>query len=179
MIYYQKTKQNKIRTTSYNKIIEIKLKCQPVQGYYIPTDLRVVFTFIFEHLFLFAQLWYQVFLSNTNNLHTVVWLLSRLGCIIHRLLFCRGVSPRTEYPGYDIKQSDGEAPVMLELWGIPSIPSLPLLLGQLWPGVVALDRVLSMGQIELNCVLVLNWIAWNRTVLISKLLTYARQNCLK
>ena len=41
--------------------------------------------------------------------------------------------------------------------------SLP---GLLWPGVVAPDRVLSMGQIELNCVLRLNWIVWNITVLI-------------
>ena len=31
-------------------------------------------------------------------------------------------------------------------------------------GVIATDRVLSMGQIELNCVLMLNWIVWNRTV---------------
>ena len=30
---------------------------------------------------------------------------------------------------------------------------------------VTLDRVLSMGQIELSCVLMLIWIAWNRTVL--------------
>ena len=52
-------------------------------------------------------------------------------------------------PGYNTKLSDGEAPVMLEFWGIQSTPSLPLLLGPLWPGVVALDRVLSMGQIEL------------------------------
>ena len=28
-------------------------------------------------------------------------------------------------------------------------PSLPLLIGPLWPTVVASDRVLSMGQIEL------------------------------
>ena len=35
-------------------------------------------------------------------------------------------------PGYDIKQSDGEIPVMLELWGMPNSPSLPSLLGQLW-----------------------------------------------
>ena len=34
----------------------------------------------------------------------------------------------------------------------------------LWPGVVAPDRVLSMGQTELNCLLMLTWIAWNRTV---------------
>ena len=39
---------------------------------------------------------------------------------------------------------------------------IPLLPGPLWPGVVAPDRVLSMGQIELNCML--NWIVWNRTV---------------
>ena len=35
----------------------------------------------------------------------------------------------------------------------------------LWPRVVAPDRALSMAQIELNCVLRLNWITWNRTVL--------------
>ena len=29
--------------------------------------------------------------------------------------------------GYDIKQSDGEAPVMLELWGMQSNPSWPSL----------------------------------------------------
>ena len=48
-------------------------------------------------------------------------------------------------------------------------PSLPLLPGLLWPGVVVPDRVLSIDQIELNCVLMLNWIAWNRTVLTFKL----------
>ena len=40
-----------------------------------------------------------------------------------------------------------------------SFPSLP---GPLWPGLVALDRALSMGHIELNCVLMVNWIIWNR-----------------
>ena len=44
---------------------------------------------------------------------------------------------------------------MLELWGMLSTPSLPLLPGLLWPEVVA-PRVLSMGQIELNCELMLN-----------------------
>ena len=37
---------------------------------------------------------------------------------------------------------------MLELWGMQSTPSLSSLSGPLWPGVVASDRVLSMGQIE-------------------------------
>ena len=38
---------------------------------------------------------------------------------------------------------------MLDLWGMQSTSSLPLLSGPLWPGVVAPDRILSMGQIEL------------------------------
>ena len=42
-----------------------------------------------------------------------------------------------------------EAPVILELCGIRSIPSLPSLPGPFWPEVVTPDRVLSMGQIEL------------------------------
>ena len=42
---------------------------------------------------------------------------------------------------------------MLELWGVQSTPSLPFLSGSLLPEVVAPDKVLSMGQIELNCVL--------------------------
>ena len=120
------------------------------------------------------------------------------GCRMHWLLLCRGVRPphthTNEYLGYDTKQSHGEVPVMLELWGMPSTPSLPSLPGLLYFGVVAPDRVLSMGQIELNrtfecslffhltCVFMLNminWITWKRTVLTFKLRTYAKLNCLK
>ena len=37
--------------------------------------------------------------------------------------FQRGKSPHpNEFPGCDIKQSDGEAPVMLEIWGMCSNP---------------------------------------------------------
>ena len=71
-------------------------------------------------------------------------------------------------PGYDTNQSDGEVPVMLELWWMRSIPLLPSLQGPLLPGVVAPDRVLSMGQIELICVLILNWIDRNRTGYMNK-----------
>ena len=42
---------------------------------------------------------------------------------------------------------------MMELWGLMSTPSLPSLQGLLWPGLVAPDRVLSMGCIEQNYVL--------------------------
>ncbi len=61
-----------------------------------------------------------------------------------------------EGPRYDTKQSDGEVPVMLDIWGMQSTPSLPLLPDPLWPGMVAPDRTLSMGQIELNGILMLN-----------------------
>ena len=56
-----------------------------------------------------------------------------------------GEDPPPESPGYDTKQSDGEVPVMQELWGMWSTLSLPLLPGSLWPGMVAPDRALSMG----------------------------------
>ena len=46
------------------------------------------------------------------------------------------ISPN-ENPVYDTKQSDSEAPVMLELWEIQSTPSLPSLPSSFWPGVVA------------------------------------------
>ena len=74
----------------------------------------------------------------------------------------------------DTKQSDGEVPVMPELWGTQSTPSLLTLSGPLGHGGKAPDRALSMGQIELNCVLMLNWIVWIRTrnVLTIKLYTY-------
>ena len=42
--------------------------------------------------------------------------------------------------GYDTKQSDGEVPVMLELWGMRSTSLLPSLLGSLWPRVIAPDN---------------------------------------
>ena len=74
--------------------------------------------------------------------------------------------PPNKFPGYDTQQSDGKVPVMLELWGMGSTPSLPSLTGALWHGLVAPDNVLSMDQIELNCVLMKNWIVWNRTVFV-------------
>ena len=38
-----------------------------------------------------------------------------------------------------------------------------------WPEVVLHDRALSMCQIELNCILMLNWIVWKRKVYILKM----------
>ena len=64
--------------------------------------------------------------------------------------------PPKECPGYDIKQSNEEASVLRELWRMQSIPLLPSLPNPLWPGVVAPYTILSMGQIDQNCILMLN-----------------------
>ena len=58
--------------------------------------------------------------------------------------------------GYDIKQSDGEGLAILGLCGMQSTPSLPSLPGPLSLGMVAPDRVLSMGK--KRTVWHLNWV---------------------
>ena len=73
-----------------------------------------------------------------------------------------------ETPRYDSKQSDGEAPVKLELWEMRSTPSLTSLPGLLWPVKVTPDSILSIAQIKLfdiqtEC----------------KRMIYAKLNCLK
>ena len=92
----------------------------------------------------------------------------------------RGRTPYpNECPGYDTKQSDGEVPLRLELWGMRCTPLLPLLPGPLWPGVVAPDKghiyrlnrtkpcfLHYTGFLHLNCIFMLNWIVWNRTIFI-------------
>ena len=83
------------------------------------------------------------------------------GCRIHWLHLCRGVRPPpNECPGYDTKQSDGEDPAMLELWGVRRTPSLPSLPGLLWPGVVAPDKGPIYGLNRINSILMLKWIVW-------------------
>ena len=54
-----------------------------------------------------------------------------------------------EFPVYDTKQSNGVAPVMQELWGMWSTPSLPLLPGPFWPRLVATVTIISMSLVEL------------------------------
>ena len=55
------------------------------------------------------------------------------GCRIQRLhLYGEVPPPHNECPRYDIKQFDRVAPIMLELWGMWSTSSLPLLQGLLY-----------------------------------------------
>ena len=91
------------------------------------------------HLYTCKYLYLHICLPSTND-----W-----GCRMHWLCL-RGVRhPPNECPRYDTKQSVGEALVIPELWEIRSNFSMPLFSGSLWLGVVAPDRVLSMGHIEL------------------------------
>ena len=55
----------------------------------------------------------------------------------------RKTPPHNVCLGYVTQQSDGEVPVMLELWEMWSTSLLPSFPDPLWPGVVAPDRVLS------------------------------------
>ena len=92
---------------------------------------------------------------------TIIWLLWEFcpvdwDCRIHRLHFYR--LPQTSVLDMTLNN--------LMVRGMQITPLSPSIPGPLWPGVVAPDSVLSMGQIELNFVLMLNWIAWNRTFLI-------------
>ena len=64
-------------------------------------------------------------------------------------LLCRGVKHPQRVSCNDINQSNSDSLVMLEILGMWSTWSLPLHPGPLWPGVLAPERVLSMGQIEL------------------------------
>ena len=155
-------------------------------------ELTRVFFFAFK-LGIYAKM--TCFKSNCFDINSVYspvgW-----GCRIHRLHPSRGLRPLDECPRYDTKQSDGEVPVMLELWGIRCTPSLSSLPGPLWPGMVAPDKGAIYALNRTNCILMLkwivwirtvwlNWIAWNKnvfdnwTVLTFKLRTYIKLNCLK
>ena len=86
--------------------------------------------------------------NQTVQIQPVQFSISRVS--VHKQLIAQSAgtveyTDPNECPGYDTKQSDGEVPVVLELWGMRITPSLPSLPGPLWPGVVAPDSTLSMG----------------------------------
>ena len=60
------------------------------------------------------------------------WLAQLAGAVEYTDCFSiEGLDHPNEYPAYDTKQSDSEVPVMMELWGMWSTPSLPSLPGPL------------------------------------------------
>ena len=58
---------------------------------------------------------------------------------------------------YDTKQSDVEVPAVLDLWGMQSTPSLPLLPGPLWPGVIAPDRRCFQDLFKMACSIIVSF----------------------
>ena len=134
----EKEKENLLEDLKENVIVWKYLKKQNKKKTVQLTKNVDKFSVIVFVKFLHSSLSSQVFIMVRRRISScpVGW-----GCRIHRLLLCRGVRPPpNECPGYDTKQSDGEVPAMLELWGMRSTPSLPSLPGPLWPGVLAPDK---------------------------------------
>ena len=71
--------------------------------------------------------WLQWKVENMNS-----YLLAKSATAVEKATLQRDKTLRpNKCPGYDIKQSDGEAPVMLEFSGMQSTSSLPSLSGPL------------------------------------------------
>ena len=119
----------------------------------------------------------SLFFSLSHSLSLSIHLPSRLGLWNTPTEPMERGKPPSER--YDMEQSDWEIAVMLKLWEYGVLLNCHRSQVHSGPRVVAPDRVLSMGQIELNSVLILNWITWNRSVLKFKLPTYAKVNYLK
>ena len=138
-------------------------------------------------LYTWNSIWYQLFFAHGCSIINDYCPVGR-GCRLYRLYLFRGVGlpqqwpsrvgllntptaslqigkiPTNECPKYNSKQSVGEVQVILELWVMQSTPLLPLFQDPLWSEMIAPDRVPSIGQIELNCVHMLNWFVFNRAV---------------
>ena len=143
---------------AFAKDISLKWNTSSLNFDYQVHFTTMVITLLLNHPYLLT-------VHNTINC-PVGW-----GCRIHRLLLWRGVRPPNESPGYDTKQSHGEVPVMLELWGTRSTPSLPSLPGSLWPRVVAPDKgpIYGLNRSK-TCFL---------QIFAFKLRIYAKLNCLE
>ena len=85
--------------------------------------------------------------ENIDNIVIIITHLAALSAEAVKYADCI-FATTNKYPGYDIKPSDSETPV-LDLWGMWSTPSLALLSGPLWLRVVVPVRVVVMNQIEI------------------------------
>ena len=122
----------------YLRIVLSEFFFSNYQNYRIVIKTNYIFIFT---LLIYICIYIHIYVYMYVNIYIYIYCPVGWGCRIHRLLLCRGVRPSpNERPGYDTKQSDGEVPAMLELWGMRSTPSLPSLPGPLWPGVVAPDK---------------------------------------
>ena len=143
------TKKRTNYTGSYNKNSFNDKKKNNNSTFFFNKQLKMTVSFSLSiscmHAYNLAQSFLALTEKGLSPFSPVGW-----GCRIHQLYLCRGVRhPLNKYPGYGTKQSDGEALVMLELWGMQCTLLLPSLPCPLWLGVVVPKKVLSMGQIEL------------------------------
>ena len=111
--------------------------------------------------FVCTIIWNQKVSFNSNILYTIIWFKVIVFFFNDTIQSVKAVEytdwifagrdvrtpPHSEFPGYDIKQSDGVAPA-LEKWWWWSTSLLPSLPGPLWPRKVVSDGVLSVDQIE-------------------------------
>ena len=168
---------NEFQLLSSIHFLRIYLDLTSLSYFYHENNMSFLFVFMkdaYTDIKLFTADYYCLVLYKPICIKNVLSLYCpvSLGCRIHRLHLWKVLKhPTNECSGYDTKQSDREVPVMLELWEMWITSSLPSLSGPLWPGVLAPNKILSIGQNELKCILMLNWITWNRTVLRHKLHT--------
>ena len=104
------------------------------------------------------------------------------GCRIHRLHLCREVKLPPQKVSWIWHQT-------IWRWGSSNAgalrnaehPFIAIAPRSILARMVAPDRFLSIGQIEVNSVLTLNWIFWNRTALTfycELIYAYTKLNCL-
>ena len=87
---------------------------------------------MYEDIYLYTVV--HTHMHQLLNINTSGYLRKVIHCPLQR-----GRTSPNKCPGYDTKQS------VSEIWEIQSTPSLPSLPGPLWSGVVASDRILSIG----------------------------------
>ena len=103
--------------------------------------------------------------NKTDFTFNSVYCITGWSCRIHQLYLCRGV--RCPPPKSSLDMTLNNLMVRFQwCWSFGECG-------------VPLHCHHSQGWIKINCVLMLNWITWNRTVLIFKLHTYDKLNCLK
>ena len=132
-----------LQDSLYNHIISYSLPIYlSVDLFIYPSFYMNVCLFVNLSFYLSVYLYMSVCICRSiylydclsHSIHTYLSLLVSIsfvyGCRIHRLHLCSGVRPtHNGFPGYNTKQSDGEVPVMLGLWGMQCTPSLTLLPG--------------------------------------------------
>ena len=147
---------NSVQTYYFN-ISRIKIHIPNYQSVHLGTCFAFLSEFDFENYMpeimnMKKKYGYVYFISLV-----MIWFHDSVQPLVTRIKMRDHMLPTRDMRLYENNHIHVIFTVMLELWGMRGTPLLPSLLGPLW--------VLAIGEIELNCQLMLNWIIWNRTVL--------------